>query len=82
MELIAGVAVGALAAYVLSNEQAQRTIIRSAVSLWTMLQGGFEEFKERVHDAEAELRHAAEAAGSPPPSASNPPRGDGPESAS
>lgn len=63
MDLLAGLALGAAAAYLLSNEQVQRTLIRSAVSLWTTLQGGFEEMKERVRDAEAELRHAA---GAPP----------------
>lgn len=59
IDLLAGLAVGAAAAWLLSNDQVQRTVIRSAVTLWTTLQGGLEEMKERVRDAEAELRHAA-----------------------
>ena len=62
VDLLTGLALGAVAAYLLSNEQTQRAIIRSAVSLWSTFQGSFEELKERVRDAEAELRHAAEAA--------------------
>lgn len=55
-----GAAVGALAAYLLSNPEVQQATIRGAVKAWSLLQGGVEEMKERFRDAEAEL-HAAQA---------------------
>jgi len=58
VDLLTGLALGAAAAYLLSNEQVQRGLMRSAVSLWGSVQGGFAEIKERFHDAEAEVRHA------------------------
>lgn len=58
--LVKGLVVGAAAAYLLTNETAQRTILRTAVQVWTKLQGGFEEIKERLHDAEAEVAAASE----------------------
>lgn len=54
-----GLLIGAAAAYVLTNEDVQRTAIKGVVKVWSFLQGGLEEIKERFHDAEAEL-HAAE----------------------
>ncbi|TVQ88221.1 MAG: hypothetical protein EA400_09520 [Chromatiaceae bacterium] len=57
---VKGLLIGAAAAYVLSNESVQRSLIKGAVRLWTGLQGGLEEVKERFQDAEAELQ-AAEA---------------------
>ncbi|ABD89154.1 hypothetical protein [Rhodopseudomonas palustris] len=61
-DLIAGVVVGAAAAYLLSNEKIQSTVIRTAVSLWATVQGGLEEVKERIRDAEAEVTAAKAAA--------------------
>jgi hypothetical protein len=55
-----GLVIGAAAAYVLTNESVQRSAIKGVVKVWSMLQGGVEEIKERFHDAEAEIR-AAEA---------------------
>lgn len=55
-----GAAVGALAAYLLSNPEVQQSVIKGAVKTWSLLQGGVEEMKERFRDAEAEL-HAANA---------------------
>ncbi|MGD9388603.1 MAG: hypothetical protein PVI87_10305 [Gammaproteobacteria bacterium] len=55
-----GAAIGALAAYLLSNPEVQQAAIRGAVKTWSLLQGGVEEMKERFRDAEAEL-HAASA---------------------
>jgi translation initiation factor 2 alpha subunit (eIF-2alpha) len=52
--------IGAAAAYLLTNESVQRTAIKSVVKVWSVLQGGVEEIKERFQDAEAEIR-AAEA---------------------
>ncbi len=60
--LIKGLAIGAGAAYLLTNETAQRTILRSAVQAWALLQNGIEELKERLQDAEAEVAAASEPA--------------------
>jgi len=51
-----GLLIGAAAAYLLTNESVQRTAIKGAVKVWSLLQGGVEEMKERFQDAEAELR--------------------------
>ncbi|MCP5277761.1 MAG: hypothetical protein H6935_05280 [Thiobacillus sp.] len=51
-----GLLIGAAAAYLLTNENVQRTAIKGAVKAWSLLQGGVEEMKERFHDAEAEIR--------------------------
>lgn len=53
-----GLLIGAAAAYLLTNESVQRTAIKGAVKLWTSVQGGVEEVKERFRDAEAELQAA------------------------
>jgi hypothetical protein len=54
-----GLVIGAAAAYLLTNESVQRTAIKGAVKVWSLLQGGVEELKERFHDAEAEIRAEA-----------------------
>lgn len=54
-----GMLIGAAAAYLLTNENVQRTAIKGAVKAWSLLQGGVEEIKERFHDAEAEIRAEA-----------------------
>ncbi len=54
-----GLLIGAAAAYLLTNENVQRTAIKGAVKAWSLLQGGVEEIKERFHDAEAEIRAEA-----------------------
>ncbi len=51
-----GLAIGAAAAYLLTNEQVQTSAIKGAVKAWSLLQGGLAELKERFHDAEAELQ--------------------------
>ena len=56
---VKGLLIGAAAAYLLTNESVQRTAIKGAVKVWSGLQGGVEELKERFHDAEAELQAAA-----------------------
>ncbi|QTR49285.1 hypothetical protein [Candidatus Thiothrix anitrata] len=56
---VKGVLIGAAAAYILTNENVQRTAIKSAVKAWSLLQGGVEELKERFQDAEAEIRAEA-----------------------
>jgi hypothetical protein len=57
---IKGALVGAIAAYLLTNDNVQQAVIKSTVKVWSMVQGGVEEMKERFRDAEAEL-HATEA---------------------
>lgn len=72
-DLLTGILVGAAAAYLLGNESVQRTVIRSALTLWSTVQGALEETKERFRDAEAELRQAV--AEPPPPPAPRDPDG-------
>jgi hypothetical protein len=55
-----GLLIGAAAAYLLTNENVQRTAVKGAVKAWSLLQGGVEELKERFHDAEAEIRAEAD----------------------
>ncbi|MCG8425900.1 MAG: hypothetical protein MI754_00925 [Chromatiales bacterium] len=55
---VKGAVIGAVTAYVLTNENVQQGAIKAAVKGWAMVQGGVEEMKERFRDAEAEL-HAA-----------------------
>lgn len=58
-----GLAIGAAAAYLLTNDGVQRATIKGAVKMWSVVQGGVEEIKERFKDAEAELRAAGAAQG-------------------
>lgn len=57
-QLVKGLVVGAGAAYLLTNETAQRFILRTALSAWVRVRGAFAEAKERFHDAEAEVEAA------------------------
>jgi len=52
---VRGLLIGAAATYLLTNETVQRSAIKSAVKVWSMVQGGIEEAKERFQDAEAEI---------------------------
>ena len=56
---VRGLLIGAAAAYLLTNEEVQRTVIKGAVKVWSSVQGGLEEAKERFRDAEAEIQAAA-----------------------
>lgn len=51
-----GLIIGGAAAYLLTNDQVQQSAIKGMVKVWTLLQGGVAELKERFHDAEAEVR--------------------------
>ncbi|NJL50928.1 MAG: hypothetical protein HC909_04645 [Blastochloris sp.] len=53
--LIKGLLIGAGLTFLLTNETAQKNVIAAAVKVWSTLQGGVEEMKERFRDAEAEL---------------------------
>ncbi len=53
-----GMAVGAGIGLLLGNLLVQRTMIRAAARVWSMVQGELEEMKERFRDAEVETRDA------------------------
>jgi len=57
--LVKGLLIGAGVAYLLTNETVQKNLMTAGVKLWSALQGGVEEMKERFRDAEAEA-HASE----------------------
>lgn len=50
-----GAVVGAIAAYVLTNENAQQAIFKSIVRMGKLFEAGKEELKERFEDAKAEI---------------------------
>lgn len=52
---IKGALIGAVGAYLLTNEKAQKTIFKGVVKATDMFQAGMEEIKERFEDAKAEL---------------------------
>jgi len=54
-QFLLGAAVGAAAAYVLSDEDLREKLIHAGVKLYAGLAGGLEEFKEQVADARAEF---------------------------
>ncbi|KAA5602862.1 hypothetical protein [Blastochloris sulfoviridis] len=53
--LIKGLLIGAGLTFLLTNDSVQKNLIGAAVKVWSTLQGGVEEMKERFRDAEAEL---------------------------
>lgn len=57
--LVKGLLIGAGVAYLLTNERAQRALLKTSVQLWTAAQNSVEEWKERFRDAEAEAVAAA-----------------------
>ena len=57
--LVKGLLIGAGVAYLLANETVQKNLMTAGVKLWSALQRGVEEMKERFRDAEAEA-HASE----------------------
>lgn len=50
-----GALVGAVGAYVLTNENAQKAIFKTIAKGSSMFQAGIEEMKERFEDAKAEM---------------------------
>ncbi len=50
-----GAAIGAIGAYLLTNEKAQKTIFKTIAKATTLVQAGVEEMKERYEDAKAEI---------------------------
>jgi hypothetical protein len=59
-ELVKGLLVGAGVGFLLTNETVQKNLIRTAVRMWNVAQGGVEEVKERFRDAEAEIKAFAD----------------------
>jgi hypothetical protein len=55
-QFLLGAAIGAAAAYVLSDEELRGKLIASGVKLYAGLVGGLEEVKEQVADIQAELQ--------------------------
>ncbi len=58
---IKGALIGAVGAYLLTNETAQKAIFKSVAKTTSMFQAGMEEMKERYEDAQAELEAEQEA---------------------
>lgn len=54
-KFLIGLAVGGAAAWLLTNENAQKTIIKTGVKLFSKIGGGVEELKEKIMDAKAEI---------------------------
>lgn len=58
---IKGALIGAVGAYLLTNENAQKTIFKTVAKAGDMFGAGMEEIKERMEDAKAELEAEKEA---------------------
>lgn len=54
-KFLIGAAIGAVGVYLLTNEEAQKTIFKTVAKTGEMLSAGMEEMKERFEDAKAEL---------------------------
>ncbi len=52
---VKGALLGAALALVLTNPKVQRAVVKGAVTLWTSVQGGFEEMKEQIQDIKSEM---------------------------
>ncbi|PID47871.1 MAG: hypothetical protein CR967_02670 [Proteobacteria bacterium] len=57
-EFIKGALVGVAIGYLLSNEKAQKTLMKTIAKGTQMLQMGIEEAKERFEDVKAEMEQA------------------------
>jgi len=58
---VKGALIGAVGAYLLTNEKAQKTIFKGIAKTTNMFQASIEEIKERFEDAQAELEAEREA---------------------
>jgi len=54
-QFVIGALIGAVGAYVLTNEKAQKNLFKTIAKGSEMFQAGIEEMKERFEDAKAEL---------------------------
>ncbi|CAO3432950.1 hypothetical protein [Azospirillum doebereinerae] len=57
-QFLLGAALGAAAAYVLSDDELRGKLIKSGLSLYSGIVGGLEEMKEQVADIQAEMAAA------------------------
>ncbi len=57
-EFIKGALIGAAVGYILTNEKAQKTLMKTFAKGTQMLQMGVEELKERFEDVKAEMESA------------------------
>ncbi len=57
-DMLKGVLVGAVATFILTNEDAQKAIFKSFAKLSSLLEVGVEELKERYEDAKAEVNYS------------------------
>lgn len=55
-----GFLIGAGATLVLTNPMVQKTLVRGALKVWSLAQGGVEEAKEQVRDIKAEMSREKE----------------------
>ncbi|MEZ4528776.1 MAG: hypothetical protein R2941_22925 [Desulfobacterales bacterium] len=51
-----GMAIGAIAAVFVTNEGVQKAVMKGAIKLYDMVQGGVNELKEKFEDVQAEVR--------------------------
>ncbi|MBP1680328.1 MAG: hypothetical protein H6Q35_667 [Proteobacteria bacterium] len=54
-QFVVGALIGAVGAYLLTNEKAQKNLFKTIAKGTEMFQAGIEEMKERFEDAKAEL---------------------------
>lgn len=54
-DFLKGALIGALATFILTNENAQRVIFKGFAKVSSLLESGIEELKERYEDAKAEV---------------------------
>ncbi len=59
-KFLIGVAVGAVGAYLLTNKDAQRSILKAVAKGSELFNTGIEELKERFEDAKAEVEATKE----------------------
>lgn len=59
-KFLLGALIGAVGAYVLTNENAQKAIFKTVAKGSSMLTAGIEEMKERFEDAKAEMEAQAQ----------------------
>lgn len=54
-DFIVGALIGAAASFILTNENAQKALLKGFAKLSSLFEMGVEEFKERYEDAKAEV---------------------------
>lgn len=57
-DFLKGAFIGAVATFILTNENAQKAIFKSFAKISSLFESGIEELKERYEDAKAEINDA------------------------